>query len=434
MDNKKTGNAKPAPKKKKSGKSLFRRVNDFLHLWLGLISGIIIVIVSITGCIYAFEKEIKSVTQPYQFVKEASKPYLPPSQLKAIAEKYHFGDKAGKGPNKIAGVQYPGTGKAAVATYRDKQTGYMMIYMNPYSGEVLKVKALEKDFFRIILEGHYQLWLPRAVGQQIICWAVGIFIILLISGIIMWWPKNLKKANRDKSFKIKWGASFKRVNYDLHNVLGFYVWTLAFILAVTGIYFGFKWVPKTIYWIASAGKSLPERREKILSDTTVLLTASTIKAATSPEDKVWMQMTQQYKNQGSLFMSFADKQSDAISVTYNPSQKTYYKSHTRYFDQYTVNEIKGKSIYNKPYEQTTGAEKIIRMNYDIHVGAILGIPGKIMMFFASFICASLPITGFIIWWGKKKKSRKKADPKKRKDVHSRHGHAHVHEHESQMVV
>jgi uncharacterized iron-regulated membrane protein len=43
------------------------------------------------------------------------------------------------------------------------------------------------------------------------------------------------------------------------------------------------------------------------------------------------------------------------------------------------------------------------MNYDIHVGAIIGLPGKILMFFASLICASLPITGCYIWWGRRKK-------------------------------
>jgi len=46
------------------------------------------------------------------------------------------------------------------------------------------------------------------------------------------------------------------------------------------------------------------------------------------------------------------------------------------------------------------------MNYDIHIGAVLGLPGKIMAFVASLIAASLPITGFIIWWGRKKKSKK----------------------------
>ncbi len=77
-----------------------------------------------------------------------------------------------------------------------------MIYMNPYTGEILKVKELEKDFFRIILmEATFNYGYPVPIGQQVICWATGIFVILLISGLIMWWPKNLRKANVDKSFR-----------------------------------------------------------------------------------------------------------------------------------------------------------------------------------------------------------------------------------------
>jgi uncharacterized iron-regulated membrane protein len=43
------------------------------------------------------------------------------------------------------------------------------------------------------------------------------------------------------------------------------------------------------------------------------------------------------------------------------------------------------------------------MNYDIHVGAILGLSGKVLAFFASLIAASLPVTGFLLWRGRKKK-------------------------------
>jgi uncharacterized iron-regulated membrane protein len=42
------------------------------------------------------------------------------------------------------------------------------------------------------------------------------------------------------------------------------------------------------------------------------------------------------------------------------------------------------------------------MNYDIHVGAIAGLPGKIIAFLACLLCASLPVTGFIIWFDREK--------------------------------
>jgi uncharacterized iron-regulated membrane protein len=59
-------------------------------------------------------------------------------------------------------------------------------------------------------------------------------------------------------------------------------------------------------------------------------------------------------------------------------------------------------MYGK-LKDTKLADKIARMNYDIHVGAVLGLPGKIMAFFASLFAASLPVTGFLIWWGRRNK-------------------------------
>ena len=46
-------------------------------------------------------------------------------------------------------------------------------------------------------------------------------------------------------------------------------------------------------------------------------------------------------------------------------------------------------------------------NKDIHTGRIYGWPTQIFAFFASLACASLPITGFLIWWGKRNKMIKK---------------------------
>jgi len=58
-------------------------------------------------------------------------------------------------------------------------------------------------------------------------------------------------------------------------------------------------------------------------------------------------------------------------------------------------------------EQISFGQQIYRANFDIHVGTIGGLPTKILASLASLVGASLPVTGFIIWynrkWGKKKK-------------------------------
>jgi uncharacterized iron-regulated membrane protein len=96
-----------------------------------------------------------------------------------------------------------------------------------------------------------------------------------------------------------------------------------------------------------------------------------------------------------------------IEVSINPSDETYWQTDYRFFDQYTMKELSVEHIYGK-LEAAMTADKLLRVNYDIHTGAIIGLPGKILAFFASLIVASLPFTGFYIWWGRRKKSRIKA--------------------------
>jgi uncharacterized iron-regulated membrane protein len=68
-------------------------------------------------------------------------------------------------------------------------------------------------------------------------------------------------------------------------------------------------------------------------------------------------------------------------------------------DPRTLAAVPGKDSWGK-YADATTAGIVRRLNYDIHIGAILGLPGKIVAFLASLIAASLPVTGLVIWWGK----------------------------------
>lgn len=373
-----------------------KKVVGKLHLWLGLASGLLVFLVAITGCILAFEHEIKSVVRPFQYVEPvANGVVLPPSRLKAIAEKQVPGKPA-------RGVNYGEEGHSVnVPFYGAAPDYYYQVYLNPYTGEVLEVVDEESDFFHFILHGHYYLWLPEEIGQPVVAYGTLIFTILLITGMVLWWPKNLKKSNRDKSFKIKWKAQWRRVNYDLHNVPGFYALSVSLILAITGMIFGMEWLSNSIYWSTSGGKTLPEYRQP-LSDSTAT------RRFADPMDRLWQQF---YKNKtatNSLYISSPELASESISVSINHRPGTYYKTDYYNFDQYTLKELSGEGPYFGAYAKADFGDKLRRMNYDIHVGAILSLPGKILAFFASLICASLPVTGFIIWWGRRKKKPVKA--------------------------
>ena len=366
----------------------FKKLIRKIHLWLGLGSGTIVLLLGITGCILAFEVEIRNITEPYKFVTEESRQYLPPSVLKTIAEKHLASQKA-------LGIEYPGKGKSAVAAYYD-ETHYELVYINPFSGDVLKHKNMKRDFFRFILDGHFYLWLPDKIGQPVAASATLVFLVMMITGLILWWPKN--KAARKQRFSVKWNARWRRKNYDLHNVLGFYMTWVAIFIGITGLVMGFQWFAKSVYWVSSGGKAMMEHAHPV-SDTT------RDAPAVDMADQLWLQHKAVTKETESLGIYFASLHTDPLEVVVNHRPGTYYNSDFYHYDQYTGRELPATGSYAGKFNEAKLADKIVRMNYDMHVGAVLGLPGKFLAFFASLIAASLPVTGFIIWWGKRRRQK-----------------------------
>lgn len=364
----------------------FKKIIRKIHLLLGLSSGVIVFLLGITGCILAFEVEIRSLSEPYRFIKTEDKAILPPSALKTIAETKLVSKKA-------LGIEYPGAGKTAIAAYFD-ETHYELVFLNPYTGEILKHKNMTKDFFRFILDGHFYLWLPHEIGQPIAASATLVFLVMMITGIILWWPKN--RAARKQRFAVKWNVRWRRRNYDLHNVLGFYMSWVAIFIAITGLVFGFQWFAKSVFWISSGGKTMVAHEHPV-SDTTKIALLKNM------GDQLWAQHKSNVNHNESLGIYFASLHTDPLEVVVNHKPGTYYNSDFYHYDQYTGKELAATGSYAGKFKNAPVADKIVRMNYDMHVGAVLGLPGKILAFFASLIAASLPITGLIIWWGRRKK-------------------------------
>lgn len=358
-----------------------------IHLWLGLSVGIVIFIVAITGCIYAFQTEIQDLTQPFRFVSEQKSNLLKPSELKSIAEKAL--------PNKsVHSVTYSQKNRAAVlAFYKEGADYYYLMYINPYTGNVQKVKDMSKDFFRFILNGHFYLWLPDEIGRIVVATSTLIFVILVLTGIFLWFPKN--KAAINQRFKIKWNASWRRKNFDLHSVFGFYSAFIALVFAITGLVWGFEWFAKTYYFTLSGGKSMVEYSETFNIDT-VFDTKLNVPAT----DILWQKTIAETPDLETIEVHYPDAANVAIGVSTNSDADTYWKMDHRYYDQNTLNEIEVHHMYGKFTPQLSKADLLMRMNYDIHTGAIFGFTGKLIAFFISLIIATLPITGFLLWFGR----------------------------------
>ncbi len=361
---------------------MLKKINAWLHLWLGLVSGLIVLVVSITGCILVFEQEIKQLTSPWLHApRNNGEAYLPPSALYRSV-KQALPDK------EVHSVWYHGENLSAHLTI----DGDSLVYVNPYTADVLAYVHGE-DFFHFIEEGHRELWLPHKLGHAVVSWGTLVFFVLLITGMVLWWPKRWNKRNLQQAFTVNWKARFKRVNYDLHNVLGFYSLIIAALIAFTGLMMGFPWFNKAVFSLAG-GELKP--RVSAVSDTT--LSANTVMM--EQVDKAWKKGITEIgrHNKEAVIVHFPDDATEAIYVCVDMYMGTW---RDVYLDQYSLQELPGTNPRLQDVDRGTW---IRRMNYGLHVGETGGLPTKLLYFLASLVCASLPVTGFLVWWGKKKKT------------------------------
>lgn len=373
-----------------------------LHLWLGLASGLVVFVVAITGCLYAFKTEIEDSTQAYRYVPAQARPVLSPSRLGAIGRKTLPG-------NALHSVTYR-TGRAAIlAYYQFDPAYYYLAFVNPYSGEVLKVQDMDRDFFYQVLQGHYYLWLPPAIGQPIVAYSTLMFVVLLLTGFVLWWPRN--RAARKQRFSVKWKVAWRRRNYDLHNVMGFYVLSAGLLLAMTGLIWGFEWFARSVYWATSGGKELVTYYEPQSGQPSAGATA-----AEPAIDRLWRRTLTAQPRAITVEVHYPATPTATIAISTNPDADTYWQSEHRYYDQYSLKEIPVRHLYGRFDQTLSVADKIARLNYDVHVGAIGGLPGKVLAFGASLIIASLPVTGFLIWWGRQRKAKPTTRPAKREQT------------------
>lgn len=384
-----------------------------LHLWLGLASGIVVFVVAVTGCLYVFEKEIQDLAfRDVRFVEvpEAAAP-VPPSAVFAAAR-----DTLGTGHSTLLYHDYTASRPASLlapdGTIRSHQVWafrddvWQSAYVHPYTGEVLKVWTFNGSFFERVEALHAHLWLPEEIGRPIVGASTLIFVVLLATGLWLWFPLRPRKAfaterGRRPLFKVTWTRGTKRLNYDLHNVVGFYATGLMLIVALTGLVWSYSWMETGVYWLASGGE-LPEEPALVQS---TLPEQPALSAEAPVIDQIWGRVRRAHPGMGKYGWYAPPDARAPFDVVLDPDDTNYSGASTLQFDQYS-----GALLRTEDFATMNRGAQLRQMNYDIHAGVIWGFPTKVLAFFASLIAASLPVTGVIIWWPRwrRKQRRKRA--------------------------
>lgn len=355
----------------------FKNIIRQIHLWLGLTSGLIVFIISITGFLYVFEKEIRDYTnKKYQYVPFQEKSFI---GLKTIIENYELLEPKQK-INSLK-INKKDANAAVEITTKNRKT----YFFNPYDGVLISTK--KSDWLTTVLEIHRNLLLGE-IGKSITGWSVIVFIVILLTGLVLWFPNQTRLIKQ--SLKIKWSGSSKRINYDMHQVLGFYASIFLIVIAFTGIYYKYDPVKKTISVITGD----PLRKGDKVS--------SAIKNENTAVPEMYNAI---YENAnlnfpGSHSIVFSIRKAGELRVRMIYPSYWARRMNTIFYDAQT-----GQMLSLKLYKDNNSTDLYDASNRDLHTGAFFGILGKIIWSLASLIGASLPITGFIIWWNKRKKSK-----------------------------
>ncbi len=369
----------------------FKKVIFKLHKILGLATGLVVFIVATTGSCWVFKEEIESLYNSYKKITPVSKKVLTPTEVKKAVE--------GIFPkNDIHGVVYKKADDALeVIFYNEAPEFYQSIFVHPNTGNIIQIDDHLSGFFAFVLKGHTHLWLPKEIGEQIIGISVLIFILITISGFILWLPKKRKNLKNRLKFDWKKSTKWKRKNFDLHSIVGFYICSFALILAFTGAIMSYDWLQYIVYKSSGGEKEIQFEIPKNNTNSTDSLPIAAI-------DKIIPILQKELPNAESFELHYPHTKNESIYIEISNTKGLFYDSDFRFFDQNTLEEIETTGIYGK-YKDAKLADKILRMNYDIHIGAIGGLTGKIIAFISSLLIASLPITGILLWYGRNYKKK-----------------------------
>ena len=383
-----------------------KKIVNKIHLWLGFAAGLVVVISMTAAAIFVWDEELTDwYYADYVFVEAGGKA-LPVSELLAVARqalpgKKIYSSEIRNDPGRAyAFTAYKRRKEASGWTYWDDHHYWYRIYVNPYTGQVTGVVNMLTNWIELTRRLHQNLLLRYRIGTWIVGIATLIIFVMVLTGLVLWFPKNLKVLKQ--RLKIKWKARWRRVNYDIHNVGGFYTHLVILLLATTGLVWTFDWWTDGIYrLLGNDPKEVFANRPSPLEWTG--------KPTGRAEDLALHDAMHRRSGWVSIYLGLPRTDGEGEISAYVQFDGTTGWEES---DQYTYHPITGELYWQKKQEEKLLGEKWRNSNYAIHVGSIYGLPTKILACFTALFCASLPVTGFLIWLGRRKKKKKQKNIRK----------------------
>ncbi|MFO1439662.1 MAG: PepSY-associated TM helix domain-containing protein [Verrucomicrobiaceae bacterium] len=187
-----------------------RRILLWLHRWAGVLAGLFVLVIAVTGGALVLENTIQRWLRPDLYPHEPGEQRAPLdvalSQMKTP----------------VQGIRLPRDDCDALVLFSGKDA----YHFHPDYGTLLGTRPRMGGWEQTMIKLHVNL-MQGPVGGTVVVIATCITLGLALTGLWLWWPLRI--------FGVRRGSSFRRFNLDLHSVAGLYSSVFLLIFGITGL-------------------------------------------------------------------------------------------------------------------------------------------------------------------------------------------------------
>lgn len=348
-----------------------------LHLWLSIPFGLLISLICLSGALLIVEKDVvrRSDRTLLYVVPDGQ-----PMELAALCVKILSEQPEGA---KISGITiYPDVNRSYEVSIAKPHRRNLLV--DQYRGVVLGEYKRSPFFESVSLLHRRMLDSSKGgkVGKQVVGVTVLCFVVILISGVVLWWPKRWRAVRR--SLRIRFGRGVRVLMYDLHVTLGVFATLFLLGCSITGLSWVYDWFEKPLYSLLGAEAPM----EKIQH----------AKVKGIGED---------YEAWGQAVGAIPINEYAAVDIRKGEIRANLVGwGNNRATDDYYFDRSTGKITEVIPYVDKSRYEKVKGWISTIHLGRWGGGFSRWLTFLVMLMGASLPLTGYYLWWNRLCKTKK----------------------------
>jgi uncharacterized iron-regulated membrane protein len=358
------------------------------HFLAGLAACPILFVVALTGALYAFQPELDPLVDPELLVVEPAPTRVPVDELWASAAR-----RPGCAPASFILPAHDGR----PATVRCAGDARREILLDPYRGHVLGERGETSSLFGVIFQLHWDLLLGDP-GRIAVEWASSWALLLMFSGAMLWWPRGQRRGGG-----VWWprrNLSGRQRLRDLHAVIGAYLLPVLLAITATGLLWTLlagqkRWHPLTEDRVHEAWDHRPTSTP-IPNARPIGFDAALASARIDPASEPLAIYGEPPSTPSSSY----------TFLLYDETAEAPWRAWSIWVDAYS-----GKELVRLGWDHRSVSGKLDSALYSIHVGALLGLPGRILACLAALILAGLCVTGPLMWWKRRPRGRLGAPPR-----------------------